>query len=74
MPAVKKCSSVQREERIIKTFHHARIDKGWSVNHLADLCKMDAGNMSRILNHPMKVKFETILLVASKLGIDSLPT
>lgn len=73
MPAVKKCSSIQREEKITKTLQHARIDKGWTVKHLADLCNMDAGNLSRVINHPAKVQLDTILLIASKLGIDSIP-
>lgn len=73
MPAIKKPAAVQREERIVNTFKHALINKGWSVKHLAELCKMDAGNMSRVINHPTKVQFDTILMIASKLGIDSIP-
>lgn len=73
MPKIAKPAVVQREERVTKTFQHALIEKGWSVKHLAELCKMDAGNMSRVLNHPMKVQFETLSMIASKLGIDSIP-
>lgn len=73
MPKVAKPAIVQREERIVKAFHHARIDKGWTVKHLAELCKMDAGNMSRVINHPMKVQLDTILMIASKLGIENIP-
>lgn len=74
MPTVRKPTHVQREERIIVTLKKGMLDKGWSVQHLADLCGMKESNMSRTINHPMSVKLETILLIASKLGIDSIPT
>ena len=74
MPAVRKFSSVLREEKISNTFKHALIEKGWTTKHLATICDMDAGNLSRVINHPAKVKLDTILLIASKLDIDSLPT
>lgn len=74
MPAVRKPAHVQREERIVVALKKGLLDKGWSVQHLAELCGMKAGNMSRMINHPMSVKLETILTVASKLGIDSIPT
>lgn len=73
MPAIKKYSCVLREEKISSAFKHALVDKGWTTKHLATLCNMDAGNLSRVINHPAKVKLDTILLVASKLGIDSIP-
>ncbi len=63
----------QTEEKIVKLFKHALIDKGWTVKHLAALCKIDAGNMSRIINHPMKVQLDTILMIAQKLGIENIP-
>lgn len=74
MPAVRKFSSVLREEKISNAFKHALIEKGWTTKHLATICNMDAGNLSRVINHPAKVKLDTILLIASKLDIDSLPT
>lgn len=74
MPAVRKPTHIQREERIVIALKTGLINKGWSVQHLADLCGMKAGNMSRTINHPMNVKLETILTIASKLGIDSIPT
>lgn len=74
MPALRKSACVQQEERIVKAFKIGLIDKGWSVSHLAELCNMDKANMSRTINHPMSVRLKTILDVASKLGIDSIPT
>lgn len=74
MPAVRKPTHVQREERIVIALKTGLLNKGWSVQHFADLCGMKAGNMSRTINHPMSVKLETILVIASKLGIDSIPT
>jgi len=73
LPAIKKPVWVRQEEEISKLLKKALIDKGWSVAHLAELLKVDAGNLSRIINHPMRVRFETILMVANKLGFDSLP-
>ena len=74
MPRIKKSTAEQREQNIIKTFKKALIEKEWSLNHLAELCNMDPGNMSRLINHPLRVKLETVLDVAKKLGIDSIPT
>lgn len=74
MAAVRKPASVQREERIVKTLKKGLIDKGWSVQHLAGLCGMEPGNMSRTINHPMSVRLETILTIAAKLGIEAIPT
>lgn len=73
MPAVRKSPAVQQEEIIIKTFKKALIEKGWQAQHLAKLCKMKPPQMSRILNHPMNVQFDTILMIAAKLGVDSIP-
>ena len=74
MPAVKKPSHVQREERVVKALKIGLIEKGWTVSHLANLCGMDTGNMSRLINHPSRVKLETVLTVANKLGIEYIPT
>ena len=73
MPAVKKSPAVQQEEIIIKTFKKALIEKGWQAQHLAKLCKMEPSRISLILNHPMNVKIDTILMIAAKLDIDSIP-
>ncbi len=72
MPRINKPECILREERIVNDFKIALIEKGWTTKHLAELCRMAPGNMSRIINHPMKVQFETILMVAKKLGIDSI--
>lgn len=74
MPAVRKPAHVQREERIVRALKKGLIDKGWTVQHLAGLCGMKPGNMSKTINHPMSVRLETILTIANKLGIDSIPT
>ena len=74
MPRVKKPDIVLREERIVKNFKIGLIEKGWTVSHLAQLCDMDVGNMCRVINHPMSVRLETVLNIAKKLGIDSIPT
>ncbi len=75
MPAIRKITtSAQREDRISKAFKHALVEKRWTVQHLADLCCMKASNVSRTINHPLNVKLDTILMIASKLGIDSIPT
>lgn len=74
MPKIKKPPSVRREEAIIRSFKIGLLDKGWTVAHLAELCGADAPRISRIINHPSKVRLETILNIAAKLGIDSIPT
>lgn len=73
MPAVRESPAVRREKLITKTFKKALVEKEWTVTHLAKLCEMDTPQLSRSINHPMSVKFETILMIAVKLGIDSIP-
>ena len=73
MPAVRKSPAVRQEEIIIKTLKKALVDKGWQAQHLAKLCKMEPSRISLILNHPMNVKFDTILMIAAKLGVNSIP-
>lgn len=72
MPRVRLCPSMQREKNISDILKKGLIDKGWSNKHLAKLLNMDAGNVSRILNHPMSVRLDTICRVAAKLGITEL--
>lgn len=64
--------SMQREKDVSATLKKALIDKGWTNQHLARLLCMDAGNLSRIINHPMSVRLDTIFLIAKKLGVTSL--
>lgn len=74
MPKVKKLGIDYTSAEITKLFKKALIEKEWTVSHLAELCQKDVGTISKLINNPMKVKFETILNVANKLGIDSIPT
>ena len=74
MPVLKKPPAVLRQETITKNLKKGLIDKGWTVKHLAQLCNMDVGTLSRTINHPMSVRLETVLDIAKKLGIDSIPT
>ena len=73
MPTIKKPSWVRQEEEISKILKKGLIDKGWTVSHLAELIKKDISCVSRILNHPSRVRLETILTIAEKLGVSSLP-
>lgn len=73
MPAIRKPEHILREERIVKAFKIQLINKGWTKKHLADLMKIDCSALSRAMNHPMHVKLETILNIAVKLGMDSIP-
>ena len=73
MPAIRKPERVQQEEQITKTLKKALIDKGWTVAHLAELCDVQSANLSRTINHPMSVRFETIVKIFKKLGINSIP-
>lgn len=72
MPKMKLCPSMQREKNISATLKKALIDKGWTTSHLAELLGMNSGNLSRLINHPMSVKFDTICRVATKLGVTEL--
>ncbi len=74
MPALKKSPAVLRQETITRKLKIGLLEKGWTVKHLAELCGTDAGTMSRTINHPMSVRLETVLDIAKKLGIDSIPT
>ena len=73
MPKIKKPTIIRQEEVVVKMFKKALVEKGWQSQHLAKLCQMKPSQMSRVLNHPMNVQFDTILTIASKLGIDSIP-
>lgn len=72
MPRLKLTPSMQREFNVSAALKKGLIDKGWTNQHLAKLLNMDAGNVSKIINHPMSVRFDTICMVANKLGITSL--
>jgi hypothetical protein len=74
MPKLKLSPSAQREKNIRDALICGRVAKGWSNQHLAELLGMNPGNLSKIINHPMSVKYETLCLIASKLGLKELPT
>ena len=74
MPKLKLSPSDQREKNISDVLRFGMIRMGWSNQHLADLLGMNPGNLSKIINHPMSVKYETLCIVASKLGLKELPT
>lgn len=72
MPKMTLSPSMQREREVSATLKKALIDKGWTNQHLAQLLCMNAGNLSRIMNHPMSVRLDTIFIIAKKLGVTSL--
>ena len=72
MPKTILTPSMQRERNISAALKKALIDKQWTVSHLAELLGMKQGNLSKVLNHPMSVKFDTICRVAIKLGVTEL--
>lgn len=72
MPKTILTPSMQRERNISAALKKALIDKQWTVSHLAELLGMKQGNLSKVLNHPMSVKFDTICRVATKLGVTQL--
>lgn len=74
MPKLKLSPSAQREKNISDTLRCAMIRKGWSNQHFAELLGMNPGNLSKIINHPMSVKFETLCIIADKLKLSELPT
>ena len=72
MPKTVLTPSMQRERNITAAFKKALVEKNWSMSHLAKLLGMNQGNLSRVINHPMSVRFDTICIVANKLGINCL--
>ena len=74
MPKLKLSPSAQREKNISDILRCGMIRMGLSNQHLAVLLGMNPGNLSKIINHPMSVKYETLCLIASKLGLKELPT
>lgn len=74
MPKLKLSPSAQREKNISDVLRCGMIRMGLSNQHFAELLGMDPGHLSKIINHPMSVRFETICIIASKLGVKELPT
>ena len=72
MPKTILTPSMQRERNISAALKKALIDKQWTATHLAELLGMERSSLSRVLNHPMSVKFDTICRVAIKLGVTEL--
>ena len=61
------------EQELAVRMKAAMVGKGWTQRHLAGICKMTEGQISRIINEPSRHNYSTICEVASKLGITSLP-
>ena len=72
MPALKKTKEQQREISIKIALTSARIEKGWSVEHLAKLLGMKHQQISLIINHPLQRELQTLLRVSDKLGVNLL--
>lgn len=72
MPKIRLTTTEQREKNVRDALKCGMIEKGWSNQHLAELLGMCPGNLSKIINHPLSVRLETILAIASKLGIKEL--
>lgn len=74
MPRIKPSTAQQRERNVSDTLKCGMIRMGWSNQHLAELLGINPGNLSKIINHPMSVKYETLCIIADKLKISELPT
>lgn len=61
------------EQELITEFKVALARNGWTQKHLAKLCAIDPGNLSRAINRPSRAKFETLCVIAQKLGLSELP-
>lgn len=61
------------KDRLIKTMKIALVEKGWTQDHLAEICASTPSQISRVINNPDKCHFSTLCLVAKKLGIKELP-
>lgn len=73
MPRLTLSGTAKLENAVRGVLKKGMIDKGWSNQHLAKLLNMYPGNLSKAINHPLTVKFETICKIAEKLGIKDLP-
>ena len=72
MPALRKTTEQQREISIKIALTSARLEKGWTVGHLAKLLGMKAQQVSLIINHPLQREVQTLLRVSDKLGVNLL--
>lgn len=72
MPTLRKNVEQQRETAIKIALTTARLEKGWSVGHLANLLGMKTPQVSVIINHPLQRELQTLLKVSDKLGVDLL--
>lgn len=72
MPRIRKLPEVQREINISIFLKKALLEKGWKNQHLAELLGMDASQVSKIINHPLKCEIRTLLKVSDKLGVNLL--
>ena len=61
------------EQAMTKLFKTQIAERGWNQEHLAKLCGTDAGKISRAINNPSRQKYETLCLMARKLGLKELP-
>lgn len=73
MPKIKQTPLLARESNVSDVLKVGLMRKRWTVGHLAELLDMDAGNLSRIINHPLTVSLGTIMTIAHKLGIKEIP-
>lgn len=74
MPALKKTLEQQREKAIKIALTTARLEKGWSLDHLAKLLGMPPSQVCLIINHPLQREVQTLLKVSDKLGVNLLNT
>lgn len=72
MPALRKRPEEMRAKAITNAFRAALNNKDWEQTDLARLTGKAQSEVSRIINHPLSVKFDTILLFADKLGVNLL--
>jgi len=63
----------KQEDSLKKLLGHALVEKGWTKQHLGELCGMDSAMISKIFHSPEKHNITTILDVCRKLGIKEIP-
>lgn len=71
LPTIRKTGGyVSNDDMFINTY---LIEKGWTNKHLAELCRMTPEAVCRAIGHPLTTKFNTLAIIADKLGIGSIP-
>lgn len=72
MPALKKRPEEVMAAAMKRAFKIGLIEKDWTQRHLAKVTGLTRNTITEVFNDPIHRNFETILIVADKLGVNIL--